>query len=273
MKSLLNFLLKYNSLIVFLILEGIAFSFLTSSNSYHYSRVQKGLIGLTKDLELRISNTKSYLSLREINQQLAFENTALKNSLSRISQSVGGSFSSVNDTVLMQQYEYTAAEVINNSVTRQKNFFTINKGRLQGINTDMAVTGPGGVAGLIVGCSDNYSVAISLLNIDFKLSARIKSAGVFGSLNWDGRNYRTALLNEIPQHITINIGDTVETTGFSAVFPQGLMIGTITEFEKSGSDFYRIKVALFNDFRQLQHVTVIGNLKKREQHLLENQFQ
>ena len=87
----------------------------------------------------------------------------------------------------------------------------------------MAVISGNGVAGVIVGCSENYSVAMSLLNLDFKLSARIKSNGYFGSLSWDGRDYRYAVLSEIPQHVIVNVGDTIETTGYSAIFPEGVI--------------------------------------------------
>ena len=123
------------------------------------------------------------------------------NRLSRKEESLD--FSQLTDTIFRQQYQYTSAEVINNSVNRQKNFFTINKGTNQGITVDMAVTSGKDVAGVIVGCSENYSVAMSLLNLDFRLSARIKSNGYFGSLSWDGRNYRHAVLSEIPQHVSV----------------------------------------------------------------------
>ena len=132
----------------------------------------------------------------------------------------------------------------------------------------MAVTSEG-VAGVIVGCSENYSVAMSLLNLDFKLSVRLKSNGYFGSLSWDGRDYRHAILSEIPQHVSVNVGDTVETTGYSAIFPEGLMIGTVSDFEKMGGDFYKINVPLTTDFKKLHFVDVIGNLKKTEQLELE----
>ncbi len=162
--------------------------------------------------------------------------------------------------------------MIENSVARQKNFFTVNKGTRQGITTDMAVTSFDGVAGIIVGCSDNYSVAMSLLNLDFKLSVRLKSSGYFGSLSWDGKDYRHAVLGEIPQHISVSLGDTVETTGYSAIFPEGIMAGTISDFEKKGGDFYRITVALKTDFKKLHYVEIIGNLKKAEKVELEKQF-
>jgi rod shape-determining protein MreC len=273
MRNLLNFLLKYNSLIVFLILEGIAFYWLTSGNSYHNTRMVKGMQGVTRGMEERISNIRSYLNLREINSNLASENNALRNSIERFTSQANLKFVSVKDSLFKQQYQYTSARVINNSVNKQKNFFTLDKGSRQGIKIDMAVTNGKDVAGVIIGCSDNFSIAISLLNLDFRLSARLKSSGYFGSLSWDGRNYRHAVLNEIPQHINVNIGDTIETTGYSAIFPEGMLIGTVSDLKKSGSDFYKITIELFTDFKRLRYVNIIGNMKRTEQLELENQLQ
>jgi len=272
MRNLLNFLIRFNNLIIFLILEGITFYLLATGNSYHNTRAVNGVRGLTQGIETRINNTRNYLHLKEINESLAAENVALRNHTERLARMEKSVFSPVTDTVYKQQFNHTSAEVIENSVNRQKNFFTINKGKKQGISTDMAVTSVEGVAGVIVGCSDNYSVAMSLLNLDFRLSVRIKSNGYFGSLTWDGRNYRYALLGEIPQHIYINVGDTIETTGYSAIFPEGLDIGTISDFEKKGGDFYRITVELMTDFKKLHYVDVIGNLEKTEKVELEKQI-
>jgi rod shape-determining protein MreC len=273
MRNLLNFLAKYNNLIIFLILEGISFYLLTTGNTYHNTQVVKGVRGLTRGIEERISNARNYFHLRDISQTLAYENASLENNLSQLKNKENLLFFSVSDSNYRQQYQFTSAEVVNNSVTRQKNFFTINKGKRQGLAVDMAVTSGEGVAGVIVGCSRNYSIAMSLLNLDFKISARLKSNGYFGSLGWDGKQYNYAVLSEIPQHVTFGIGDTIETTGYSAKFPEGIMIGTVSGFEKSGGDFYKIRVLLKADFKKLHFVTAIGNLKKTEELELEKQFQ
>jgi rod shape-determining protein MreC len=273
MRNLLNFLEKYNSLIIFLILEGIAFYLLSTGNSYHNTRIVKGIRGITRGIEVRLSNTRSYFRLREISQALAIENASLRNAMEHPGKE-GNSFPlTISDTVHKQKYVYSSAKVIDNSYNRQKNFFTIDRGRKQGLSVDMAVASGNSVAGIIMGCSDNYSVAMSVLNLDFRLSARIRSNGYFGSLSWEGRDYTHALLSEIPQHVTFGIGDTVETTGYSAIFPEGMLIGTVSNFEKSGSDFYRIEIALATDFRNLRYVSVIGNLMKKEQIELEKQFE
>lgn len=273
MRNLLNFLARYNNLIIFLILEGIAFYLLSTGNSYQNSRLLNSVRGVTRGFEQKIYNTRSYLSLRQMNEKLAEENVALKNLIRQPSYGERVPFSSVDDSLTRQQYVHTSAQVVENSMNRQKNFFTINKGELQGIKVNMAVNSPAGVAGVIVGCSKNFSVAMSLLNIDFKLSARIKENGYYGSLGWDGKNYQYAVLSEIPQHVNVNVGDTIEATGFSAIFPEGTVVGTVSDYEKTGGDFYKIKVLLMTDFKKLHFVDVIGNLKKKEQLDLEKLYQ
>ncbi|MFN8210755.1 MAG: rod shape-determining protein MreC [Bacteroidales bacterium] len=273
MRNLLNFLARYNTLFLFFLLEGIALYLVVTRNDYHNSRMVKGMMGITRKADEKITNTRNYLRLKGINAGLALENAALRNALGRMAARQSSAFSTSTDTVFRQQYEYTSAEITNNSVARQKNLFTLNKGRKQGIDAGMAVISGDGVAGIIVGSSDNYSIGMSLLNLDFRLSCRIKSNGYFGSLTWDGRDYRYAVLNEIPQHVPLAVGDTIETTGYSAVFPEGIMVGVINEYERSGSDFYRIKVELATNFRRLNYVTVIRNVKKSEQLQLEKQFQ
>jgi len=273
MRNLLNFLARYINLILFILFEGIALYLVINSNSYHNSHVINGIRGITRVAEEKITNIKNYLRLHEINVNLAKENIALRNSIEQMIKKEDQLFFSVSDTIHRQQYIYTAGEVVNNSINKQKNFFTLDKGRKQGVNTDMAVVSPDGIAGMIIGSSDNFSIGMSLINIDFRVSCRMKSNKYFGSLAWDGRDYRYAILNEIPQHVPVHVGDTVETTNFSAIFPEGIMVGIVNDFEKSGGDFYKIKVALATDFKKLNFVNIIGNLKKTEQQDLEKTYQ
>ena len=273
MRNLLNFLARYNNLIIFLLLEGIAIYMVVTGNDYQNSQVLKSVRVLTIGIERKISNTRTYLNLHEINTKIALENIELRNRMDRLIKSQSQLFSSVTDTVFQQQYLYTSAEIVNNSINRQKNFFTLSKGKRQGVNVDMGVTSTEGVAGIVVSSSENFSVAMSLLNLDFRLSTRMKSNGYFGSLSWDGRDYRYAILNEIPQHVLINKGDTVETTGYSAIFPEGKLVGVVSDFEKAGGDFYKIRVQLATDFKKLNYVNVIANLRRTEQKQLEKSHQ
>ena len=130
---------------------------------------------------------------------------------------------------------------------------------------------PNGVVGIIYGASSHYSTVISLLNRDFRLSSKIKKNDYYGSLYWTGDEYQHASLSEIPYHVELEIGDTIVTSGYSSIFPEGLLVGVISDFHQAQGNFYIIDVKLSVDFRKLTHVNVIQNLLIEEQVNLENQ--
>jgi len=271
MRSLLNFLLRYKTLILFLILEGVALVMLTSSHNYHQAITSNLARGISGNINERIERGRSYFSLRDVNEKLVAENRTLRQKLEDLNKTPESSFVSVEDSIREQKYRYISARVVNNSVNRQKNFITLDKGRKHGITIGMAVASADGVIGVTVGVSQNYSVAMSLLNNDFRLSASILNNNYFGSLAWDGKNYRHALLSEIPHHVVINQGDTIVTSGYSAIFPAGLVIGTVTDQQIKGGDFVTIQVQLAADFKRLTNVYIIGSLEKNERNLLEEE--
>jgi len=271
MRSLLNFLLKYNNIFIFLLLEVVAFYLLAAGTSYHNIKLSNAVKSAEGNLQERLYNASRYLSLKEVNDALLRENLELRNKLERTYSDFDINFFPVNDSIHKQQYIFSNASIVNNSFNKQKNFITLNKGTNHGIKEGMAVVSPDGIAGVIVGVSRNFSVAMSVLNLDFRLSARFRRNGYFGSLTWDGRDESLASLNEIPTHLEINIGDTLETSGYSAVFPAGLQIGTVSSFDREGAaDFYNISVKLSTDFHNIDWVYIIGNLMKEEQNELED---
>jgi rod shape-determining protein MreC len=168
------------------------------------------------------------------------------------------------DSVWAQQYNFIPARVISNSTNKQNNFISIDKGAAHGVKTDMAVVSHDGVVGVITGVSANFATVMPILNIDLRISSKIKNTGYFGSLHWDGRDPGSALLHELPHHVTINTGDTIITSGYSAIFPEGIMVGTIAEFELKGANFYTVVVDLSTNFRRLNHIWVIEDLFREE---------
>lgn len=273
MRSLLNFLLKYHNIFLLLLLEVAAFYMLANNTSYHNTKITNSLRGAEAAMQEIAANFSEYFKLREINYTLSVENTQLRNKLERTYSNSEISFFAVDDSLQRQQYVYTQADVVNQSFTKQKNFFTLSRGTVHGIDEGMAVVGPDGIAGVIVGVSKNFSVAMSLLNLDFRLSARFRKNGYFGSLNWEGLNKSVMSLDEIPHHLQVNIGDTIETSGFSAFFPADLMVGVVSRFDEKDGDFYNIDVKLATDFHNLTYVYIIGNLKRYEQITLEERIE
>lgn len=269
MRSLLNFLLRIHFLLLFILIEVFSISLLVNNNNFHKAKFVNFTRQFSGNFYTKIDDLKQYVSLAEENKRLVEENNRLLNIIESTYKSDEIFFRSVNDTVLNQRYRYTSARIVNNSVNKKHNYLTLNKGQLQGIRPEMAVVSNGSIVGVVKGVSDNYSTVISLLNLDFKVSAKVDQNEYFGSLSWDGRGYQKAILNEIPLHAEIHIGDEIVTSGFSSIYPAGVLIGTISSFEEKGGSFFEIEVELSTDFKNLSYVHVIGNLMQTEINELE----
>ncbi len=265
MKTLLVIVVRYNNILLFLLLQAVSLFLMARTESYHSSKIVAAVRGVTATLHSYSDNVKIYLSLRDINERLVSENLDLKERIGQLTLQSHHIYDTLTLTGDTSGYAYSVHRVVNNTVNRQRNYFTIKGGSSDGLERDMAVAGPEGIAGIIVTVADNYSVAMSVLNSDFRLSARLAESGYFGSLSWDGRDRTLASLTDIPYHISVAEGDLVETSGFGALFPPGLTVGTVVSVDETRGDFYRIDVELATDFRRLDYVYVIANRLRNEQ--------
>ena len=269
MRNLLRFIITYHFFFLFLLLETVSVILIVQQNNYQRAQ----FLSFSKSLQGSYYETsggiREYLSLRQTNRDLYRENTLLRNRMDRLVRNQETSYTSGYDSIPHRQFSYIPARVINNSVNKQFNFITLNKGSFHGIEPEMAVIAPNGVVGVVYATSGNYSTVIPMINRNFRLSAKIRKNGYFGSLSWAGSGYGEAILEEIPYHVEIQTGDTIVTSGYSAIFPEGIMIGNITEFEAREGNFYTIAVDIAVDFKNLLHVNVIHNLLLDEQRELE----
>lgn len=270
MRNLIQFILKYYFFILFVLLEVLAVSLVVQHNKYHKAYFMNFKHAFEGNLSERFLNLKDYLNLRKENKQLIEENNKLYNRLARYKNLSAESQNYSGDSLYMQQYTYIPAKVINNSTNKQYNYITLNKGSRQGIKEEMAVVSSDGVVGVVKKVSDNFSSVISVLNRQFYINAKIKKNGYFGPLSWNGKNYRQVVLNQIPHHVKVEKGDTIVTSGYSAIYPEGILIGVVSSFEMKGGNFYEITVNLSTNFKNLSQVQVINNFKKEEQTTLEN---
>ena len=270
MRTLLRFFQKYSNLLLFLLLEIIAVTLIVQGNSYQRSR----LIGLNRQVTGYIYNkvdgAREYFSLKEVNEQLVEENMELRNRLDRVSTLLD-SATVVNELKGEHRYYYVQSRIVQNSIYKQFNYLTLNKGKKQGVFRNMGVVSDQGLVGIILETSANFATVIPVINRDFRLSAKIKSNNYAGILQWDGISPRFAVLNEIPFHVDLSEGDTILTSGFSSIFPEGINVGTIESFSLEKGNFYDIRVKLFTDFQRLYHVNVIRNSRQEEQLNLEIQ--
>jgi len=281
MRNLFNLLFKFHFILLFVLLETISFSMIVTYNNYQRANFLGSSNIFTGSVFDWFSSYTQYLNLRKVNIRLAEENALLRTQLQNylVKSNYGNSLlkdslylpSISIDSLKRANYFFTTARVINNSINQQHNFITINKGRSHGIKNDMGVIANGQVVGLVINVSEHFSTVISLLNSRWKLSGKIKSNDYFGSISWNGRDYRKVSLNEIPYHVPVQKGDTIVTTGYSSSFPEGLVLGTISDFSiGSGSNFYQIEVTVAADFKNLVMVGLVENKQKNEINQLES---
>jgi rod shape-determining protein MreC len=176
------------------------------------------------------------------------------------------------DTNIEYSYKYKSADVINNTVDKPYNFLTLNIGKLQGIDEKMGVISDNGVVGIIKNSSNNFSVAISILNRDFRLNAKIQEIGEVGSIIWDGSSPEYVILQEIPNHVKVKIGQHIVVGPFSGFFPENYPIGIIVDYKlPKGASFYQIYIRLNTNMKNNSSVYVIKKIKIEEQQRLEKQ--
>jgi len=273
MKNFILLIRKYNFFLLFLILQVAALYLLITNNSYQRTTfINSSNFYVGKTFEAYSSLT-DYLKLSYNNKILAEENARLLNQMPYAFYELDKNVQFVNDSLYKQQYKFTEAKIINNTVSKINNYITLNKGRMHGLEKDMAVISSSGVVGIVKDVSEHFSSVISILNSNIKISSKIKKNGYFGSLVWDGKSAEYANLLDIPIHAKVEVGDTIVTSEFSNIFPQGIMIGIVSETSTAGESFKSIRVNLSVNFDNLSYVFVVSDLFKEERKKLETQTQ
>tara|TARA_B100000809_G_C15078206_1_gene508666 strand:- start:72 stop:851 length:780 start_codon:yes stop_codon:yes gene_type:complete len=248
----------------------ISFVLLVRNNNYQNSKVFNSSNFLVGNLYSTINNVNEYFDLKSVNADLAEQNAKLQSTQIGSFSKVNGIIVEINDTSYIQKYVYTSAKAVNSTSNKRENYITIDKGSLNGIKAGMGVVSPKGVIGTVKNVSENFCSVMSVLHEKNAVSAKIKKSGYIGSLVWELGDYRIAQLKDIPNHVKLNVGDEIITTGYSLVYPEGIMIGKVVNFDlPEGNNFYNIDIELSVDYRSLSHVFIIKSWMKNEQKELE----
>lgn len=278
MYRLLEFLKHKGSHLLFILLEIVAILLLLKGSNYHNSVVLSSANILTGKATEVLTTANTYLGLRETNVELMQKNAELEKEVLKLKSTIERL---TVDTLVHNKlirdslerafpYEYITAKVVGNSLFSKSTFITIDKGSANGIRSDMGVVAPNGVVGVITSVGKHYSKVVPLINNAFSISCKIGNSQHVGTLTWDGRDYRHTLLTHLPKHVGYHIGDTVCTSGYSAIFPENIFVGVVEEEGASSDDnFYALRVKINTDFSSLKDVYVILNYDREERKKLE----
>lgn len=271
MRNLFNFIARNYFYFLFIALETLAILLLIQHHHHQRSFFMHSGNAVAGRVYAGVNALGSYLSLSQVNRDLAAENARLLE-LNELAFMESDTLIHVSrDTTGTTRFLFTSAQVINNSVQRRNNFLTLNKGRRHGVEPDMGVITVNGVVGIVNHVSERFSTVISLLHQDMQISVRLKSHDHIGTLVWEGDNYRRATMTYIPSHVELARGDTVVTSGFSRMFPGDVFIGTVSGFEiRQGENFFSAEIDLALDFNKLGYVYVVTDLMGPELQELES---
>ena len=265
MRNLLEFLSKYYHWLLFLVLEVVSFVLLFQYNSYQGSvwfSTSNAVVGKVYEVDAAI---ESFFSLTMVNENLTRRNFYLErqvNQLRRLYADMTRDTTAAERAELefLGRYELIPAKVVSNSIDRADNLMTIDSGRKDGVEVDMGVACGNGVVGVVYLVSDHYSVVMPVLNYHSRISCSIRHRGYFGYLKWSGGDASIAYVEDVPRHAKFKRGDWVETSGYSSIFPPGVLVGKIVEVYNSRDGLsYKLKVHLSTDFGNVRDVCVISD--------------
>ena len=263
MQQIIFFLIRNKNFLLFIVLFSISIFLTIQTHSYHKNNFVNSSNNITGGIYTIKSSITNYFNLREENEILIDENTRIRIQLESYKSKVVNQ--NIDTNSILSKYYFVSAKVINNSFSKTKNKLTIDKGERDSIQLDLGVITSKGIVGIIDNVSNKYATIQSILNTNSQINAKLKNAKHFGSLVWNTEDPNIIQLIDIPRLASVKIGDTIVTGGKSTIFPEGILIGAVIDFELTeDKNSQNLNIQLFNDMTNLQHVYIIDNLDSQE---------
>ena len=263
MQQIIFFLIRNKNFLLFIVLFSISIFLTIQTHSYHKNNFVNSSNNITGGIYTIKSSITNYFNLREENEILIDEITRIRIQLESYKSKVVNQ--NIDTNSILSKYYFVSAKVINNSFSKTKNKLTIDKGERDSIQLDLGVITSKGIVGIIDNVSNKYATIQSILNTNSQINAKLKNAKHFGSLVWNTEDPNVIQLIDIPRLASVKIGDTIVTGGKSTIFPEGILIGDVIDFELTEDENSQsLNIQLFNDMTNLQHVYIIDNLDSQE---------
>ncbi|MCH2034859.1 MAG: rod shape-determining protein MreC [Tenacibaculum sp.] len=270
MQQLIYFIQKFKYVLFFLLLQLISLFLIINNHSFHRSKFISSANSISGGIYKNRKSVTDYLNLTEQNKALVKENTYLRNAIALLKSKLDTTANHlVLDTIeYNQQYQYIDGIITKNEYHKAYNYLTINRGQKDSVSSEMAVINHKGVIGVTDAVSNSYARVRSILNRNNELNVRLKNKDItgnyyYGSVSWDTKDIQIVQLSDIPRQATVSLNDTIVTSGRSAIFPEGIPVGSIINVDQRENNNI-IQIKLFNDMKSLRDIHVINNFHKNE---------
>jgi rod shape-determining protein MreC len=273
MRNLIAFLRRFQVFLIFILLQIFALSTYFTFLNFPRSQYMTSASYVSGKMLTARNEVTKYVNLGKTSTILQKQNKYLREHLPMSFIRMENGWVKINDTLFHQQYEYIPAKVINSTVTRANNYFTLNIGWGQGVKRGMGVFSDKGVVGIIHTSSEHFSIVKSVLTEDINIDVQIEPIGLFGLLKWDGKDPRRGQISGISNDLSIKRWSKVITRNGSGIFPHGIPVGKVEKLKTvEGKPIWDVVIRYAEDFRTVQRVYVIKNLLLEEQEKLEAQI-
>lgn len=268
--NLLDFVSKYSYAFLFVILETLSMILLFRFNSFQGSVWFSAANSMVAGVNGAYTKVIGFFNLQQVNRQLTDQNIALQRETEILRQALN---SATKDTTMTEKlmreklngYAMVPATVVSNSSERTNNYLVIDRGETDGIRPEMGVVGGGGVVGIVYLTGPHHSLVIPVTNRKSSISCRVRGQNYFGYLQWDGASMLSAYVDDVPRYARVKVGQAIETSGYSAVFPPGIFVGRVSKISNSADgQSYRLDVTLGTNFANLRDVSVVTTPYKAE---------
>jgi rod shape-determining protein MreC len=273
MKNFIAFFRRFRVFLVMALFQGVALFLYISNFSFPKNQVLSSASYVNGTMLTYKNEVTKHFNLSHNNKLLQIENKALRERMPLSYMSIDTNTFLINDSLFHLQYRYIPAVVINSTYDKRNNYFTLNKGSLQGVQKGMGVFTEKSIVGIVSLSTEHYSLVKSVLTENINIDVMIESTGAFGILKWDGQHPRHGKIVGISNDMAVRKWSKVITRGGSGIFPRGLAVGKISHVgDVEGKPLWDLSVLYNEDFRKIQNVYVIQNLLREEQEALESKI-
>lgn len=280
MRNIFLFIRRYFNFLVFIILQVFCIMLIVQNSKYHHAMFGSTANRITGKVNTQYNKVEYYFRLKRTNDSLVKANERLYNMLAQ-NYDIPDSIATrqvidsikVDSVLQFRKFTYISSKVVANSLTSQNNYLVLHSPNVSKMRVNMGVVDPNNaVVGVITEISGDYAVVMSLLHKDSKLRGKLFKTGETGDVTWDGKDPNLLTFTGISKGVKIAKGDSVITSGSSAIFPRGLLLGRIDDiYQEQGSSNYRIVLKTGANFHTLEHAYTIDNVQQQAiDKLLEN---
>jgi rod shape-determining protein MreC len=263
---------NFKEYLVLILLVIISLSLLTQNNNPQIQKVRAFAFGSFASVSsvfydvFNITQLKKENSvLRKTNAELMIQVSMLREQgiLNRELKGMLG----MKDTTSLPLFPAT---IVSKSLSVTQNTITINAGLMDGIKPGMPVLSYRGLVGIIQTCSEDFSIARTLKNVDLKLAVKNEKNRLNGILKWDGEKL---MIVDVPRTYDFDVGDRIITSEVSSIIPIPIPVGLVSKIEEDKTGLLNLlQITPFEEVLSVENVFILMIVENVEKNNLELNF-